>query len=361
MDNLEILLKQFKKNLKDTGRYWRYGLKGFPFSTDIDVDQTIGRDNELGKISILISDMVQGAIPSITILGYKGVGKSHFLKALFNILEKMYKSNVLEYRPILITNYEEFEKYHAFAVLNEEDKKFMLLIDDTGTVWNRSNDKLMSLYNNRNIKIISVWHHASWGNAKKHHESPTPRTQTEILDRLTDNDIYRILEFRIKKQMTSHLSKPFTNEALKIISENSNGVPYTALVLAGKCLFLALENNKLKHIDEEVVRECLSKMGMELKDSDRTKIEDLTIKQKIILKKILELSTSGNRELSATDISKNIQYIQRAGIAKHLRMLEKAGILDSKKIGVKRLYQIKPKYMRVCEDVILGGNIEYSL
>lgn len=354
-------MKNFSKNLEDavtgnTKQYASLNLLKNPFLPNVNISDAqelfVGRPEELNEVTRSIGDLATGQLPTVTILGGKGIGKTHFLFYVYEELKKIQKKTPFG-NVRLIKNLGDFiafrnEYFHS----DNKAKPFYLLIDESENLWedNQARTDLLTIIGKSGVKIIWAWNKFSWNSSLKK-TTTLPKTKIINLNKLSCEDVFRILRKRILKALIVKNAHPITDEALNLLSEVGNGVPYTAIYTAEKCLHFALNNNK-NSINVDVVREFFENykinVSQEISPEFEVKLSNLTRAEIKVLREIYTYTTSYARKgITTTGLAHKLA-ITTASASVHLTNLsKKKNILDREVTKGKRevYYRIKAEYL----------------
>jgi len=158
--------------------FLRFGLNSNPFSpSPSDIKKSfINRENETEKFIRAIYDLNQNRTPHIPILGNHGIGKSHFLKYLFEIVKE--NKDQLGIKEIYFIKGENDFKEKFFLEHNEfEGKNCLLFVDDLDIITIHNTHRLNLFFDEFNGKIIGTWNYKAWANVNRKVDFKIPKAE----------------------------------------------------------------------------------------------------------------------------------------------------------------------------------------
>jgi DNA-binding MarR family transcriptional regulator len=340
-----------QKEMKDS-EYKNLNLTSNPFLpisiNDKDIPELIGRESQMDVLVRYTADMLHDRLESVAILGTKGIGKTHILLYLFrDAREFLMKSG---YRVYLIRNPTDFKEFFD-SEPTVPDKKF-LFIDDCEQIWFRYFDAVRIVFEKSNIKVIATWNQASWNSIKRGTSHIPPKSATVVLEKLDEKACARIIQSRLQKHiLDKNKSMPFTDEAITTIASLSNGIPYTVISLADKCVHEAIET-KTYSVNSAISDKIAAETGVASREIS-AKLLDLTMTQRTVLRALWHETNSFRRSLTSQEVA-NLLSLTRTGALLHLKKLETLNILGRQKAASGREvhYYIKPHYLEAVEKYL---------
>jgi len=311
----------------------------------------VERNKELDEAIRYIVDMINGELSSLTILGFKGIGKTHFILNLHIILKNIFSREpdlFKKFDLVFLTTLFEFSEFYKSYFSEIKKKDTFLIIDDGDQIWQKYPYELKELYDKKNVVILSTWNSSRWNSLKKK-SIALPRSKTMILKKISPKGCINIMKSRLQKNIIDKKRWPFTFDAIELLAELCDGNPYTLMNTADKCLNYALEK-KLDIIDRHSVIATSTDIGL-FSRNVRKKLFDLTRSQLTVLKQIWEMTTSYKRGITASEIAKELG-ITRSAVVQHLRNLGKKQILHVSRVKKEVLYSINPDILEYVEKFI---------
>lgn len=337
-------------------RYQELNLKQNPFvplpALDALEELLVDRDDARDQLILGLEDMMQGVLPSVTIIGGKGIGKTHLLISFFKIFQEVTRNDPSIASHLIRTSSDlAIFKNQLIAFSGSEPrKKIVLFIDEAEKKWRDHYEDIEALIE-AGIKIIWAWNAQSWSNAKGTEIIP-PKTRTILLGKLSEKDCIDIINKRLNYHKL-HKDKPhvFDYNATRNLAIFSYGVPYTLINLADRCLQYAMKYSKNK-IDASLVMDFLKENKIPtdntIHEHAKKKIERISQAELRVLGTIYVMTTSYDRGITITEISNELG-LSVPTVYVHAKKLYNDGILERKKTGKEVFYSMKGEYFLAIE------------
>ncbi len=325
----------------DESQYRKLNFSRNPFLYHITEDslpETVNRISERNEITRNIGDMLQGGISSITILGTKGIGKSQLLFYFFRELKEI--ETELGMEVALVKSPAEFEDF-SNKITTGLPKKIMVFIDNAEKIWDKYKFGFIDLYSRDSIKIIAAWNQFSWNILKKSRLSQLPKTKTIKLGRMDSEHLKEIVVNRISSNRIDNDNSPFSAEAIEKLADSAEGVPYTLLRNAEKCLHKALDENK-SSVDLDIVNFVVAA---------RPNKVDLTKRQFEILEELWKMSSSYKRAVTMKELSESLNISRPAAFMQLQNLIEKKVVEKRTEKGI-NMYYIDPSILDKIETIL---------
>jgi len=310
------------------------------------IDMFVNRENEKRLLMRYFPELIKGFISLLILIGSKGVGKTHFLNYIYNQIKDLEKETGHE---IKLLNKDNFLEFYSDYKSGDLTKPQLVLLDDTGKVWEKYKEEFVELIDaNNNIKIVSVWTETKWKHIKNDSFYASLKPVSIRISSLSPEHLIEIVKTRVDVAKTG-TSSPFTDDSLKCLASLSDGVPYSMVYFAEKLLHFALDN-KFKTLDRKKTEEFIR--TLKLKKFD---ISLLSPAQLRVLRVLLNINCSEKRGATSTEIAEELE-VGRTGALQHLKVLvHNKGILDEKLENKKKYYYIKPILISQIEAYLLSG------
>jgi len=333
------LSEAVKRELKSS-IFEKLSLKKNPFLPYIpdDVLGTFVWREEIDEIARYITSLIKNDITAVTIIGTKGIGKTHLLRYIFEQLKGIEKDTGYGIYLIDENNFKEFLDEAA----RRPDEPCMILMDNPERILEKDRDAIVRLHSKPpdGIKLIATWNYASWKQLKS--SSPVHMKTARVkMKPLKTKQLEEIIKKRVEAVRIG--TSPFTDNGVKALVGLSYGVPFTLVYFSEKILHFTVKVGE-KMIDSELVRKFVKEHGIHKSD-----IERLTPAQKRITNKLWVLSSSERRGVSAVEIAGELS-ISRSAVVQHLGELGKKHIVGKATSGKKTLYQINPNLLGTLES-----------
>jgi len=342
--------------IKDSS-YLKLGLKRNPFLPipfkGYEIQTFVGRQKESKEFIRNLNDLLHGELPSITIIGGTGIGKTHFLKMWFQVLKEANndKRLNLNVKIMFVEDFIDFRVTVTELILSYRDKiKIILFIDNAEQIWAKEKELFINIYGKK-IKIISSWNARSWDDAKnKSRFWKTPKTKTILLDKMSNDECLSILLKRISLSQSKTNSAKIEEEALHEIIKYGRGIPLTLLTLSEKLMHYVLEK-KYPKISKEFAVEFFEKyMKYKQFEKIKEKLNNLSEPQKKILKIIWFLNSSQKRSIDSNEIANELGLSRPAVVVQLKKLVKEHKLLNQEKEGKKVKYSIKPMYFEYIDE-----------
>lgn len=332
----EINIKKEIEEIFSGNIYRKIGLKDDPFKIDPKnkINLFVDRNEQINKLIRSVRNMLEGFQPHIGILGSHGIGKTHFLEFVYETLD-MYKEKLGVSRIFYVKGKRGFiENFLRTSFDNSPivryrkenpNEKILVFFDDLDVLIRRYPKEVANLFDTFNCCIVGTWDTYAWNNQKNNMDFKIPKTDAVYLDRLEQNYSVELLRKRLgevwlKNNKAGKVFPDFVIERLAIISE---GNPYRLVTYAKRYLDFVFDNG-ISEIDERGFEKFCNKINIKLIEDIKKGINELTDKQKDMLRFIIELS-----EVSAQEVSNRFNMTRVAGMH-NLKRLKEKNLLESK-------------------------------
>ncbi len=286
----------FKEQLNavKTGKiYEQFGLVGNPFTPmPQDIKESfIDREQEIEKFVRVVYDLVQGKTPHVPILGHHGIGKTHFLKFIFNLVkENKHELNLDEV--YYIQGEKEFNDKLLINSRNSNFKKekILLFIDDLDIITIHNTPRVNIFFEEFFGKIIGTWNRKAWANVNRKVDFKIPKAEPVVLPSFSDDQLKEIIIKRVKicAQNINYALSFFPLEVLNGMAFAAQGNPHRLITFCRLYLDY-LFNEKILKVNSESVKKFVGeKLQLHSIEDSLKKLEELTPKQREILKKIID-------------------------------------------------------------------------
>ncbi len=331
----EINLKKEIEEVFSGSIYRKIGLKEDPFVIDPQnkINLFVDRAEPFNKLLRSVKNMLEGFQPHIGILGSHGIGKSHFAEYAYAVLE-MNKARIGVNRIFYIKGKRAFSDNFLksgienspianYKKLNPKDK-ILIFFDDLDVIFRRYPKEFMTLFDLFSCCMIGTWDTYAWNALKNNAEFKIPKTDAIYLDRLEQVHLIELIGKRLGEVwLNNKAGKIFPNFVQEKLAMISEGNPYSLITYAKRYLDFVFENNLLD-IDEAGFDKFCKKINVKFISDLKKEIEELTVKQKEILRFVIESS-----EVSAQEISDEFN-MTRVGGMHNLKKLRDKQLLHSK-------------------------------
>lgn len=348
-----INFKEIYNDVK-TGRiYEKYGLCGNPFvNIHDDVMGTfVNRVKETEKFIRIFVDMMNKEIPHIPILGHHGIGKTHFLKYLYELVSNN-KDSIGTKEIIYVNGESEFKKLVESQNNKENLSSYtgtetIYFIDDldVGTMY-YTHEASHFFYNNM-YRIVGTWNLKAWKNVQRKIDIKIPKSDPLSLDAMEEDVMKKIILKRLEGHSTNDLlnSSYFRDSILEPIIFKSRGNPHWLICNCRKYLDFLLSND-IDNLDDDVIKNFTNSLNLVSLNETLDVVKSLTKKQKQIVKKIIDLE-----EVSASKLSEQFGFTRVAAV-QFLRSLQEKDILDSKEKGKIMFYYVKNEIVDEVDELL---------
>jgi hypothetical protein len=320
------------RNVATGKTYIEYGLQGNPFSVNQEDILTgfVGREKELRQIARAINNLKENNLPHIAILGSHGIGKTHFLRYVYESMRPALRELGFS-DAILISGYSDFSDQFCQGQLltdllkrKNNGEKILIFIDDIDVIINRKPELCVDIMNTFEGGIIGTWNPRDWDNAKRDPKIRAPKTEVIYLDRLNQKDCEQILINRISSKATSDEGKNlFSGDIITTLAQLSDGNPYRLLTYARRLLYFIMDNG-LKTCDKLAFNNFCQEVGFISIERVKEEIDTLSARQLDTLRVVIE-----KREVTAPEVGEFLG-ITRVGALQHLQALVNKRILEMK-------------------------------
>jgi len=306
--------------------FLQFGLNGNPFSpSPLDIKKSfINRDNETEKFIRAIHDLNQNRTPHIPILGSHGIGKSHFLKYLFEIVNE--NKDQLGLKEIyFIKGENDFKEKFCKEYNDFEDKNCLLFIDDLDIITIHNTQRVNLFFGEFNGKIIGTWNYKAWTNVNRKVDFKIPKAEPIALHSFSKEHSLDIIRTRLKLSTEDEetVNSFFPPDILDICVMMSMGNPNKILAIARQYLDYLFYND-IENVTQTVIRDFAKTLNLQSIEESLKKLDDLTKKQRDILRKIIDME-----EVSANKLAEAFQF-SRVAAVQYLKDLQKRGLLESR-------------------------------
>ena len=139
----------------------------------------VGREEALNDFTRNLSDLANGQLSTLTILGTKGIGKTHFIEFVYEIL-KDNKTKIGIDKLYYVKGKKGFKDYFLKEGIekseiinytkNNPTKKVLIFFDDIDIIFKRYPEKMINIFEICTDCIIGTWDTYAWGNMKTNSE-----------------------------------------------------------------------------------------------------------------------------------------------------------------------------------------------
>jgi hypothetical protein len=358
--NLDIQeLKESIEKVISGNLYHDIGFKGDPFviSPDDTLGSFVNRENEMKQLFLSLVNLSQKYIPHIAILGWHGIGKTHFLKVAKILVEDV-KSKLNYNQTYYINGIEEFKREFVGSnstVLNEnsriiasvkQNKKVLAFIDDLDVVFDRYPSIASELFSILEGGIIGTWDAHAWDAAKRGGIGKVPKTESVLLKSLSEEHSKEILLRRLKKVANDKsIDNIFPSYVISKLAAISEGNPYR-LITYGKRYMNFIIQGGYTIITEEVFKKFCAEIDVAFIEDIKKEIDSLTQRQKEILNIIVE-----RIEVSTEDLA-SMLGVTRIAAFKYLKFFKGKDILESKQKNRTIYYYIPTEMVEEISDYL---------
>lgn len=326
--------------------YKKFGFKDDPFviyPSDRVITFT-DRDKESSQFAIAFSNMLKKAIPHIAILGFHGIGKTHFLEFLKEVIEN--KEGLYGFSKVLYIKGESDFKKRSDEIFAEGDAfNALLFVDDMDIIMQRHKEKSYLLFSAFESRLIGTWDTRAWSKLKMEHR--LPKTEVIYLDRLEKEDCKELIRKRLKLTATNDTGKLFPDFVLEKLSILSDGNPYR-LITRCKKYFNFIMMKSIFEMTSDKFTEFSKELGVTFVSDLKERISKLSERQKDVLKRVLD-----NFEISAEELSHLIN-LSRITTRQHLLSLKDKDLLESKVKGNSVKFYVPSDKVEDVEDMLLS-------
>jgi DNA-binding transcriptional ArsR family regulator len=342
--------KRLLQGLKES-EFKELGLSRNPFIPFIPQEimgTFVNREEEKKLLIRYLPELIQGFMPLLVLSGSKGIGKTHFLNYVFKELKNLEKDVGHEVR--FLEN-DSFKEFFQKVSIGEINKPQLVLIDDTEKIWENYKQEFVQLIDsNHNVKFICVWNQSKWAQIKNDSFYSSLKPACIKMEKLTNEHLIKIVLIRITPLLLVSGKHPFSDEALKLLANLSDGVPYSMVYFSEKLLHYALDKDK-KYIDETLTKEFIETLQLR-----QFSLSSLTRSQWKILKTLVAITNSKKRGATATEIADEME-ISRPAVVMHLTELKSHNMIEENIEDKKKYYYIKPIILGQVEMYLSEGEI----
>lgn len=330
--------------------YEEYGLKENPFyiTPKKPFETLIGRENELKSTILSIANMLRGEVSHVAIVGAHGIGKTHFLYFLKEVLETQeIKSTINCSKVLLIKGLSDFNELFLrenqgatliadFKKRRLQEERVFFLFDDLDVICQRYPIDMSLLFEQLEGGIIGTWESQAW--KRKNDKCKVPKSEVVVLLKVPPKTCIQILENRIKEASLPNWGSFLPDFCIEGLAELSEGNPYRLITYARRLLKYILENKISAISREEFDRFIEEKLNFVSFDKLKTKFLGLSEKQQEILSILVEKIEVTAGELGAA------LGISRVGALQHLQVLMQTGLVSSKRKGRSVVFSIPTEF-----------------
>ena len=320
----------FKKKYEEvtSGKiYEKYGLKENPFipSPNYIEASFLNREVERDKFVRVLADMIKGRSPHIPILGNHGIGKTHFLKYMYKkVRENMSMLGVDDVS--YIGGEKEFKKIiDKESIYSHISQDTLVFVDDLDIITVNDSKGANRLFYKFPSRVVGTWNFRAWNSAKRRTDIKVPKADPIVLhgmvDKVMEEIMYRRLELSCSK--FDRVKTFFPREIVDAIVFKSQGNPY-ALVSTARMYLDYLISNDVKTVTSDVVQVFTKKINLVSVQEAIKNIDELTPKQREVLKNILDME-----EVNAKSLAEKLGF-HRVAAVQHLKVLEAKDLVESK-------------------------------
>lgn len=352
--NIEI--ENIKASLKEvlSGKIFKnLGFKRDPFiiSPRNSLDYFVNRQQEMRQLFLSLKNLSELYIPHIAILGWHGIGKTHFLKVARELINEFSKQ--LGYKKVyFIQGIEEFRKEfveplqpanlrEGSEIIKEAKKgdKILVLFDDLDIIFDRFPTNCTQLFSLLEGGIIGTWDARAWDVAKKSKNAKVPKTESVLLKSLSNEHCEEIIIQRIISAGGKNAqTKLFPIYVIKRLATISDGNPYRLIIYCKRYMSFLINKNH-KEINEKRFSEFCKELNIAFVDDLKNKILELTPRQRSILSLIVDKIEISTEELSS------FLGIGRVGALKYLHLFKNKDILEAKQKNRTLYYYIPTEWV----------------
>lgn len=328
-NNVKNSIEEKLKSILSGKIYEKYGLKGNPFTpAPVNASNTfVNRELETEQILRYIVNLITATTPHIAILGNHGIGKTHFLKYIYNIIAENKK--ILDIKSVhYINGISDFENMFSGSNLNEysiDKEKSIIFIDDLDIISIQSPKQVSNLFTKYTHNVIGTWNHNAWDKAKKREDIKVPKAEIINLEPLSKIHLSKILKVRLYENYSNEkkIEEFFPNNFIDTVVDISQGNPYKLITIARRYLDFLFKLGIEKY-DDTILNKFADNLNIRQIHDLIKEIHELTEKQKDILKFIIN-----NEEVSANQLKDEYGF-SRVAAVQYLRILKNKKLLDSK-------------------------------
>jgi|GEM_PF-4878991 len=333
----------FEEKLKQalTGKVFNsFGLKEDPFTIkpkDI-IESFVNREREMNQFIRVFANLKEKNISTISIVGARGDGKTHFLRYIKELFEKNLK--LIGFEKVVFIKGEMYFKLFFIqdeeVKLNQEISKenTLIIFDDLDSIAQYYPKEVSIIFELLEGRFISSWNKSNWDEITSSNKIKFPKLEVIELRPFNFTDCIDILKKRIfESKLNEEVNKIFPDYIIEMLSKLSNGNPNRLMEYAKLYLNFIIDNN-IFEANSKTFKEFTKEIGADFLENVKEEVENLTIKQKIILKIILD-----NNEISSTHLAL-LLGISRIGALQHLNILLHKKLLRKKLKLNKKVYYI---------------------
>lgn len=338
--------------------YEPFGLKENPFYIPPrnPLASLVGREQDLDEAIVAIGSMKRGSSTHVAILGVHGIGKTHFLFALEEILQTSKAKELLGYEPLLINGVVDFKQKVLDLTYQPKNNK-LLLIDDIDVICNRYPDEMMSLFDMYSGRVIGTWDERFWTELKVKPTFRKPKADVIRVTPLPVSDCIKLIKKRFeytRLRGSSPSRRVFSEDVVRALSQLSNGNPYRLITRSSELLKFLMET-RLSVANSEVFRLFLKTINIQDIDTMKKRFNRLNSNERLILGLI-----STNIEMNATDLANEVG-LSRIWARQILYDLNKLGFLENKPKGRQVVFYIPPDLQFDVSQWLSGSYQQQSL
>ena len=344
MDISKLIKEEIKKN-----SFNRFGLSDNPFIPWLPKDPIpsfVNRESEIKSFVRYLTSMTEGNLSTITVLGTKGIGKTHFLHTMFFHVKKLEEE--LGHRVEFMDGAKFDEYVHGMASIDGNlAEKTIVFLDGADDVWRNDSETLRRFYygESQNIKLITAFNPSTWKNTKNVKFQLHLKTAIIYLKGLEKKHLIEMIIKRVSEKMLVKRGGeiPFEKDVLEFFASVSEGIPWTMITLAEKSLQRALDLNA-NGINMSIAENVVGEMNLRADI-----IYKLPNPQKRVLVALLNLMSSSKRGISAGEIALSVG-VTRPAIVQNLKKLEREKCVTPKRDGRTVFYYLNPIIQRSLEN-----------
>jgi len=308
----------------------------------------VNREEEKKLLVRYLPELTQGFMPLLVLSGSKGIGKTHFLNYFYKQLKEIEED--LGHEVKFLEN-ENFKEFFTKVNMGEINKPQLILMDDTEKIWERHKQDFVQLIDsNPNVKFICVWNQSKWAQIKNDSFYSSLKPACIKMEKLTNEHLIKIVLIRITPLLLRGRINPFNEESLNILSNLSDGVPYSMVYFSEKLLHYALDNNK-KEIDELITNNFIDSLKLK-----QFSFPSLTRAHWRVLKSLMTITHSKKRGATSSEVAEELG-ITRPAVVMHLRELKNQNVVEESTEDKKKYYYIKPLFLGQVELYLSEGEI----
>jgi hypothetical protein len=308
----------------------------------------VGRDELMTEMARTIADALDGGLSTITILGSRGIGKSHFLYAITEGMKALDDEGII--RVHFVKNREELIGLSRAFPRGPSERSF-ILIDDADKIYAADPKLIEGIYAvalEDPTKFILTWSPNAWANFKNMSPGGV-KSKTLLLQGLRKEDLVEMVKQRIKAALVDKEKTVFDEDVLEGLAIKSRGVPYSMITQCDRLLNYAL-NKQQNHINRELMIQFLDtkgEQGMDFRDI----IKHLTKAERKVLRALSDLSSSHKRQINSEELASELK-IKRPTAVVYLIGLERRKLLIGERTGKRKYYAINPALLNDLDSLL---------